>query len=351
MLKSYSWSRRMPVVSWGLMAVLGLGAFSSAQDQTINGDLTLQSASPELKFIDNDGVTYQWKFFPDNFSFDFQDVTGDTIPFRVLPGAPDFSFVIDPNGRIGLGTDDPQARLHGLNPAGPVTFRMEDSSGIPGRWDVEGGGLGFNLKDVTAVTTPFSILPGAPSNSLFVAVNGSVGMGTAIPDANSRVDVRSTLLNGLLLKCSNANAHYVRVENTAGIFRSGVQGNGDAQFGALTPGKGLNLIAGGTSKVAVDSLGRISFGNTPPAITTHALVHQSGAHLTSGGTWTSISSRAAKQDIEPITSEQARDTVRALQPVGYRYKNELEERYVGFIAEDVPELVATHDRKGLAPMD
>ncbi|MBC8114996.1 MAG: hypothetical protein H7062_11490, partial [Candidatus Saccharimonas sp.] len=46
-----------------------------------------------------------------------------------------------------------------------------------------------------------------------------------------------------------------------------------------------------------------------------------------------------------------RDTVRALQPVGYRYKNELDERYVGFISEDVPELVATNDRKGLASMD
>ncbi|MBC8115869.1 MAG: hypothetical protein H7062_15900, partial [Candidatus Saccharimonas sp.] len=43
--------------------------------------------------------------------------------------------------------------------------------------------------------------------------------------------------------------------------------------------------------------------------------------------------------------------MRALQPVGYRYKSELDERYVGFIAEDVPELVATNDRKGLAPMD
>ena len=27
------------------------------------------------------------------------------------------------------------------------------------------------------------------------------------------------------------------------------------------------------------------------------------------------------------------------------------ERHVGFIAEDVPELVATKDRKGLSPMD
>jgi hypothetical protein len=40
-----------------------------------------------------------------------------------------------------------------------------------------------------------------------------------------------------------------------------------------------------------------------------------------------------------------------LNPVGFRYKNEPDEQYLGFIAEDVPELVATNDRKSLAPMD
>jgi hypothetical protein len=33
------------------------------------------------------------------------------------------------------------------------------------------------------------------------------------------------------------------------------------------------------------------------------------------------------------------------------YKNSLYEEYVGFIAEDVPELVATNDHKSLSPMD
>ena len=101
----------------------------------------------------------------------------------------------------------------------------------------------------------------------------------------------------------------------------------------------------------INSTGQMSFGNASPAITTHALLHQSGANLTLGGTWTNASSRALKQDIEPITSALARDAVRGLQPVGYRYKSELDERYVGFIAEDIPELVATRDRKGLALMD
>ncbi len=35
----------------------------------------------------------------------------------------------------------------------------------------------------------------------------------------------------------------------------------------------------------------------------------------------------------------------------YQYKNTADETHVGFIAEDVPDLVATKDRKGLSSMD
>lgn len=35
----------------------------------------------------------------------------------------------------------------------------------------------------------------------------------------------------------------------------------------------------------------------------------------------------------------------------FKYKGTRDERHVGFIAEDVPELVATENRRGLSPMD
>ncbi len=277
MPQSYLSSRQITVVLWGLMAVCGLGTLVRAQDQTILGDLTLESGSPQLIFSDTD-EPYFWEIFADSTSFDVFDDSIGTNPLRIKSGAPNYSLYVEGDGRIGFGTD--------------------------------------------------------------------------APDANSRLDVRSSALNGLLLKRADASAHYLRVENSAGVFRSGVQGNGDAQFGALGSTKGLNLLAGGTSKMTINSAGQVSFGNPPPAVpVTDAMNTSTGAHLTTGGVWTNNSSRAAKQDIEPITCEQARDTVRSLRPVGYRYKSEPDERYVGFIAEDVPELVATRDRKGLAPMD
>ena len=45
------------------------------------------------------------------------------------------------------------------------------------------------------------------------------------------------------------------------------------------------------------------------------------------------------------------ETLEGLDPVKYNYKVDKTEEYVGFIAEDVPELVAVKDRKGMVPMD
>jgi len=77
----------------------------------------------------------------------------------------------------------------------------------------------------------------------------------------------------------------------------------------------------------------------------------SGAHVTAGGVWTDVSSRELKENIEPLSLESAQQALVALNPVTFNYKVDKEEQYVGFIAEDVPDLMATKDRKGLAPMD
>ncbi len=345
---------RLMSVASALMICVGL--VSSRQSPAAE-TLTLQGPFPRLTFDDNDGVLQMWDIAGDHTGFDVFDLTagvGNTSPFHIDPASLDNSLYINNAGAVGFGTALPGASLHvstgGLQP----TLRLQTTNIAGARaWDLRGSGGRFDLVDVTnGNATPFGVQAGAPTDTVYLTSGGKVGFGTTAPDANSQVDIRSGLNNGLFLRRAAAGVpHYVRVETNDGVFRSGVQGNGDAQFGALTAGKGLNLIAGGTTKLLMNSTGQITFGNTPTAISTHALLHSSGANLTLAGVWTNASSRALKQDIEPITSEQARDTVRALQPVGYRYKSEPAERYVGFIAEDVPELVATNDRKGLAPMD
>ena len=92
----------------------------------------------------------------------------------------------------------------------------------------------------------------------------------------------------------------------------------------------------------------IGLGNTSPVYPLHM---ESGAHVTSGGVWTNASSREYKENIRDLTTEEAMKTIEALRPTKFNYKTDKEEEYVGFIAEDVPEIVAEKDRKGLSPMD
>jgi len=76
-----------------------------------------------------------------------------------------------------------------------------------------------------------------------------------------------------------------------------------------------------------------------------------GASCTSGGAWLNASSRELKENIQDLTTVEAFDALERLNPVKYNYKVDQEEECVGFIAEDVPDLVASKDRKRMSSMD
>ena len=98
----------------------------------------------------------------------------------------------------------------------------------------------------------------------------------------------------------------------------------------------------------ITSSGYVGIGTRNPSF---PLQMASGAHVTTGGVWTNSSSRDYKENISPLSIETAQAALNELEPVTYNYKAESSEQYVGFIAEDVPELVAMGDRKSLSPMD
>ncbi|MEZ6064417.1 MAG: tail fiber domain-containing protein [Planctomycetaceae bacterium] len=70
-----------------------------------------------------------------------------------------------------------------------------------------------------------------------------------------------------------------------------------------------------------------------------------------GTTWNDACSRELKQDINALSTEAARAAIMTLAPVTYSYKQAPEDQRVGFIAEEVPDLVAMPDRTSLSSMD
>ncbi len=110
----------------------------------------------------------------------------------------------------------------------------------------------------------------------------------------------------------------------------------------------LTIGAGSVDRVTIDRDGNVGIGQERP---THPLEMASGAHVTPGGVWTNSSSIENKENVESLTPEEALGALAALEPVLFNYKTDRVDRHVGFIAEEVPELVASPDRKGLSSMD
>jgi len=71
----------------------------------------------------------------------------------------------------------------------------------------------------------------------------------------------------------------------------------------------------------------------------------------SGGQWLVASSRAYKENIKEIDTHTALEAFHQLKPVHFNYKTDKKEGVIGFIAEDVPSIVATKKRDSLSAME
>jgi hypothetical protein len=111
-----------------------------------------------------------------------------------------------------------------------------------------------------------------------------------------------------------------------------------------------NITVNDSPKMTIDTAGFIGVGTTNPGFPIEVAT-ANNARLETTGNWVNPSSRQLKENIKTLTSEEAINTLNELNPVKYNYKVDKEEGYVGFIAEDVPGLVAVKDRKGLVTMD
>jgi hypothetical protein len=137
-----------------------------------------------------------------------------------------------------------------------------------------------------------------------------------------------------------------RNSNVAGLIIT--QSSGETGYIMHNRGSTLTIGAGSVDRITIDGDGNVGIGRERP---TQPLQMASGAHVTAGGVWTNNSSKKDKENIADLTAEEALKVLVALEPVRFNYRADSADEYIGFIAEDVPDLVASKDRQGLSAMD
>ncbi|QHI69524.1 tail fiber domain-containing protein [Tichowtungia aerotolerans] len=220
--------------------------------------------------------------------FAIEDSDAGRQVFRVEANAPSSSLYVEDSGQIGLGTDNPAEDLH-IAAGDTPTIRL-DQDGSAGwsryLWDVAGNEANFFIRDVTGGGALPFRVFPGGTENNLVLRDGKVGVGLLSP---------------------NAMLHVEATNNAVG------------------------LIIGPSGTIASNTL------------------HVAGSAYI-GGTLTIASSRALKENIDPISTDEAMAAFAQLEPVYYNYIGD-DETQLGFIAEDVPEIVASNGRNGLSPMD
>ena len=174
--------------------------------------------------------------------------------------------------------------------------------------------------------------------------NGKLGNSQIFDDGN-RVGI-GTIEPEQRLEVNGSIQIHDQNSSVAGLMIT--QSSGDTGYIMHNRASTLTIGAGSVDRITIDRDGNVGFAVSRPE---YPLEMASGAHVTAGGVWTNRSSRDSKERIAELSAADALAAVMQLEPVTFRYKAEQEEDYIGFIAEDVPTLLATNDRESLSAMD
>ena len=244
------------------------------------------------------------------------------------------------------------------NFTGDITLekRVYQHDGFGAQWafDVGSDGLWFvNKAPVSgSYDAPFKIDNNASANVLVVGSSesgkeGYVGIGTDAPQA--QVDVAwsgsNTLGDGLtsMMTLTATNSEATKESDAGFVLKNGRTGK-QWNFRTSDSGDSFSGTQQGTKGT------EFKVYNDTGHVSGTKLYVGNGAKC-ENGVWINKSSRASKENIVTLNGKDALDTLRNLEPVKYNYKSDKTEQYVGFIAEDVPELVAINSRDGLSAMD
>lgn len=351
--------------------------------------------SPTLR-LEQDGsagfAAQSWDVAGNETNFFIRDASSaGNLPLRIRAGAPTGSFYVDLDGDIGFGTITPDGILDLASPSDANNHAvLVDSAGQ----------FGINIDNGQSITKQFEIQSSGGKSEFSVAsdgntlIDGTLGVTGATTITGATAITGDTTITGNLALNSNAyvnsggfigvnnNNDFTNILGVTPLFKAQANGavHGSLQFENSDPnytsgfmftkagvmqwffssrndfgsGNGAFYVLDAGANTPVMALFQdktIGLGGVQVPTSGRAIHHISGAYLSDTGNWMNSSSREKKENIHTLTTEQASNTLEKLEPVTYNYKVSPDDDYVGFIAEDVPDLVATVDRKSLSSMD
>ncbi len=257
--------------------------------------------------------------------------------------------VINDSGNVGIGLTNPDAKLQIQTPtqnAGNNTAAFYAPNLGPNQSHIHWG-----------TTGDWYIRSASPSGNVYLQdTGGSVHIPVARLSFGSSVRQMINLWAEEYGIGVQSSTTYFRSWDNFCWFRGGVHNDNRDN-----PGGGVRLMAlNGAGDLILSA--RTNPSGNPAASPCRALVDNGGKLIINiandypqgvdivNGRF--VSSRELKQNIATLSTEEATIALQELNPVTFSYKTDTQDnQHVGFIAEEVPDLLAAPDRRSIGPLD
>jgi hypothetical protein len=251
-----------------------------------SAELHIQSASPEIRFTDNDVVTNTGKItYLDGRliiqSDDDNQLGSSTIEFQVDNSE---AMRIDSSGNVGIGTNSPTSLVHakGEQSATDLHFMAEDTStGNKGGFWVGNTDLTLEVDAENTIANSDIVFKVDGSEGMRIDSSGNVGIGTTSPatlieasgSSTSTTTGISSPLGLTLRNTDTTNGNYTTIQNRDG---NGDQ-NAEIKFVNVSHAGNQGAIAFTTrsatgefaEKVRISHTGNVGIGTSSPSSLLH----------------------------------------------------------------------------------